>query len=603
MNLLPHRMPTISHQQTITIFQRLRVASAALLLVGLPAAVQAEDYQYTIASGAVTIDSYIGSGGDVVIPGTIEDLPVTAIGDSAFQNRLTLTGVTIPDSVTSIGNHAFDSSSLTGVTIPANVASLGEEAFGRCRSLTSITVDAANANYSSMDGVLFNKAKTTLIQYPAGQTGSYTIPTSVTDIASYAFATCTSLTDVTLPNNVTNIGNHAFYFCSGLTYAALGSGVTSIGNEAFLACSSLASITVPNSVTSIGDSAFYGCDVLTSVSLGSGVATIGDSAFQGCPLLVEITVDALNVAYSSVGGVLYHLSGATRTLIQCPAAKTGSYTIPNGVTHIGNAAFYNCGNLTGVTIPNGVTSIGDEAFRYCDNLTSITIPNGVTTIGNGAFAECTGLTSVTIPNGVTRIGPGTFFFCYNLTGVTIPASVTTIDSSAFTYCSGLTSATFHGNAPAIDSSVFNGAASGFTIYYCNDKTGFTAPPWLNYPAVNMGDSALVVWLYSKGVPYNADLQADANNDGVNLLMAYALNLDPNLNLCGSMPRPVLAANQLSLTYYAASGGVSYTVEASADLKSWSATGVTLSGLDANNMRTATVARPGPNRYMRLVVAY
>jgi hypothetical protein len=212
---------------------------------------------------------------------------------------------------------------------------------------------------------------------------------------------------------------------------------------------------------------------------------------------------------------------------------------------------------------------------------------------------------VTIPASVTSIGSGAFYGCSGLTSVTIPASVTSIGDGAFDGCSELTSAVFLGNAPSRDwGGGFDLAASGFTVYFFNGKTGFTSPTWRGYPAVNMGNPSTVApWLLANGFAYNANILTDPNSDGVNLLMAYALNLNPKSNLAGSMPRPVCAANQMSLTFYAGSEGVTYKVEASTDLQNWSATGVTLSDPDAANLRTATVDLNNPSRFMRLVVSH
>ena len=169
---------------------------------------------------------------------------VTSIGNFAFLGCSGLTSVTIPNSVTSIGDLAFQTcSGLTSVTIPNSVTSIGNGAFIDCTGLTSINVASDNSNYCSVDGVLFNKDKTTLIQYPGSKQGAYTIPNSVTSIGEYAFLGCSGLTTVTIGNSVTSIGDWAFSDCSGLT-----------------------SVTIPNIVTSIGSGAFYGCTSLTSVT-------------------------------------------------------------------------------------------------------------------------------------------------------------------------------------------------------------------------------------------------------------------------------------------------------------------------------------------------
>ena len=188
--------------------QCLAWATAFLLLV-LPAETQAQ-FSYTNNNGAITITGYTGSGGNVTIPGTINGLPVTGIGDYAFYLQA-LTSVIFPDSVTHIGDGAFSGTSLTSVIIPGSVASIGDFALGDCYRLTNITVAEGNPIYSSLNGVLFNKDKTTLVQYPIGNTAtSYMIPNSVANIGEYAFDDCYNLTSVTIPDSVTSIGEAAF---------------------------------------------------------------------------------------------------------------------------------------------------------------------------------------------------------------------------------------------------------------------------------------------------------------------------------------------------------------------------------------------------------
>jgi hypothetical protein len=247
---------------------------------------------------------------------------VTSIGQQAFYNCASLTSVTLPNSVTSIGRQAFSGSSLTNVTIPNSVTSIGQEAFGGCTNLASVTipnsvtsisfgafggctsltsvtipnsvtfigysaflgstsltnlsVDAANPAYSSLNGVLFDKAQTTLIIFPPGR-GSYVMPDSVTTIERTAFYRCTSLTNVTIGHGVTRIGEAAFVFCTNLTSVIIGNSVTNIGASAFSGCTSLTSVTIPASVTSIGSSAFYGCTNLTNFTfLGNAPALLFD---------------------------------------------------------------------------------------------------------------------------------------------------------------------------------------------------------------------------------------------------------------------------------------------------------------------------------------
>ena len=380
-----------------------------------------------------------------------------SIADGALKNFTGLTSITIPDSVTSIGDYAFEfCKSLTSITIPDSVTSIGKVAFFNCTSLTSITVDSANEYYSSDGyGVLFNKDKTTLIQYPVGKNNTkYSIPDSVTSIGEGVFEYCKSLTSITIPDSVTSIGVHAFSDCTSLTSITIPDSVTYIGFRVFYGCTSLTSITIPDSVTSIGDRAFEDCTGLTSITIPDSVTSIGYGVFYNCASLTSITIPD---SVTSIGEFAFS---------DCTSLT--SITIPDSVTSIGGGAFEDCTSLTSITIPDSVTSIGGGAFEDCTSLTSITIPDSVTSIGEGAFSDCTSLTSITIPDSVTSIGNYAFVSCTSLTSITIPDSVTSIGYEAFYNCSNLKDVYYTGTeaqwkAISIDS--YNECLTNATIHF------------------------------------------------------------------------------------------------------------------------------------------
>jgi len=260
-----------------------------------------EGLLYEVISGQyITITKYIGSEENVHITASINGLPVTAIGNNAFSEHKSLKSITIPSSVITIGNSAFrlcerltsviipssiitiedsafQASGLASVAIPSSVKTIGKNAFNLCDKLKSINVDPGNGAYTSVNGVLFDKSGQTLICYPAGKGGAYTIPSSVTTIGDEAFFWCERLTNVTIPSSVTTIGGSAFFWCKRLTNVTIPSSVTMIGNGAFWMCSSLTSVTIPPSVTMIGERAFLGTR-LTIVTL-SRKTKVGNNTF------------------------------------------------------------------------------------------------------------------------------------------------------------------------------------------------------------------------------------------------------------------------------------------------------------------------------------
>ncbi|KAB2653639.1 MAG: leucine-rich repeat domain-containing protein, partial [Verrucomicrobia bacterium] len=360
--------------------KKLKIATLGILalLLILPASLKAE-LLFSTSQNTITITgSNPKASGNLVIPSTINNLPVTSIGRYAFQYCSGLTSVTLPSSITSIGERAFWAcTGLTSVTLPSSITEIGERAFWGCSGLKGITVDIANSTYSSNDGILFNKAQTSLIAFPGGKTGAYTIPNSVTSIGNGAFNGSTGLTSVTLPSSITSIGQETFSRCSGLT------SVYFMGNA-------------PDTDSYIFENSFN----LT-------VYHSPDSAGWGATFANRPT------ALWFADGLLGSINGNAITITGRNPKPTGDLIIPstiNGlpVTSIGDSAFYGSYELTSITIPNSITSIGEAAFYGCSGLTSITIPSGVTFIGSEAFMWCDGLTGVYFLGNAPAKGYGVF---------------------------------------------------------------------------------------------------------------------------------------------------------------------------------------------------
>jgi serine/threonine protein kinase len=302
------------------------------------------------------------------------------ICDRAFYHCSSLTSLTLPFSLQSIGGGAFsDCYSLTSLTLPSSLQSIGDNAFGGCYSLTSLT-----------------------------------LPSSLQSIGGGAFGGCVSLTSLTLPSSLQSIGDRAFLGCTSLSSLTLPSSLQSIGNGAFWNCSSLTSLTLPSSLQSIGNGAFSCCNSLTSLTLPSSLQSIEGGAFTGCTSLRSVIC---NKFYKVIGQMLLSADG---TQVIAYWGENSEVTIPEGVQSIGNSAFSSCKSLSSLTLPSSLQSIGGGAFGGCYSLTSLTLPSSLQSIGDYAFYDCNSLTSLTLPSSLQSIGDSAFEYCNSLTSLYIP---------------------------------------------------------------------------------------------------------------------------------------------------------------------------------------
>ncbi len=456
----------------------------------------ASDFEYNISTeNLIEITKYKGSATDLTIPSKIDGYTVAGLGDGAFEGCTSLVSVKIPDTVEYINFNVFCG----------------------CSALKSIEVEANNSEYSSENGVLFNKNKDTIVAYPMGKEDtSYVVPDGVLEIGMSAFHSCSKLTNVKLPDGVEIIDDFAFAFCYGLESIIVPDSVRYLGDAAFLFCIKLESVTLGNGIAYIGntvfdysdfynnesnwendglyigkyllnvsknvgevfwvkggteviaDCAFSSCEKLVSVMLPETITSIGETLFYECPLIENIVVNGNGGVYSSEYGVLYK----GNSLAVYPQGKA-------------DAKF---------NIPAGTDSICDYAFLGNQNLKNVILPDSVKAIGNGAFSGCSALTSVTIGENVKSIGIYAFFNCLSLKSIKLSDTTTEIGDSAFGYY--------------YENDTFK-TVDGFTIYgnkgseaerYANEN-GFSfvqaAPaPTMSFPDVTDGD-----WYYD-AVKYN-----------------------------------------------------------------------------------------------------
>ena len=353
------------------------------------------DYTFYGCSGLTEINmtsnlTHIGVsafvGCDNIVTATIPTSAISSLSKSKMQSIIINGG-------DQIVNGAFaDCTNLVSVDIPSSVTFIGSTAFSGCAKLGSIRIDANNAYYTGVDGILYNKQKTEIILIPKAIVGAVAIPNGVRSISSNAFSDCIGLTSVEIPSSVATVGEDAFSGCDNLTgvnitdvaswcgvaFANAQANPLAVAQNLYIDNEPAMSLVIPDTVTSIGDYAFYGFSGVTSIYIPSKITSIGTEAFKDCDNITSTTLPTSA------------LSSITKSKLQKVAI--------NGGEEITSGTFMNCGNLTSVDMGNSVTSIGQFAFSGCTGLQSIKIPSSVTSIAWRTFDGCSNLTSVTFEN-------------------------------------------------------------------------------------------------------------------------------------------------------------------------------------------------------------
>lgn len=373
----------------------------------------------------------------IAIPEIFNDMPVTAIGNSAFEN-----------------------SSITGVKISSSIKSIGAHAFALCGNLSDVSFSGDDIKLGS-----FAFSFTNLV--------SIELPEGVTVIESYVFSNCENLAEVKLPKSLTEIGNAAFSRCENLEKIVIPSSVEKIGSCAFEK-TSLAYIFIPESVTELSISAFQLSENFTG-----------------------ITVDEKNPVYKSVDGVLYSKDG--KTLLIYPQSKSEEeFVVPDGVTKIGNSSFCQAIYLKSIVFSEGVTDIGSGAFSSCHSLCNVQFSNSVKTIRAEAFARCPYLEKIVIGNGVTYIEKSAFESCSRLQTVIIGDNVEKIYDRAFALTFDLSLVVIPESVKRIGTNAFGGCPAMEKIFFKGSADAWAAMPVT--PDCGDGLVSVAVYFFSENQP-------------------------------------------------------------------------------------------------------
>ena len=458
-----------------------------------------------------------------------------AIYKNAFLNNTAITSVVIPNTVTGIGQNAFNGcSSLESITIPfvgasASTSASASTLFGYIFGTSSYTGGTAVTQKYSSSGTATYYVPNSLkevtvtggnILYGAfyGCTGltDITLPSTASSLGAYALYNCSGIASIAVPNSVTSIGSYAFSGCSTLSSVNLGTGVTALNEGVFQNCTSISSIQISN-ITSIGSNVFNGCTKLNGISFNSNLTSIGANAFKNCTRLANVTIpnkvtsigagafsgctslesltipfvggsSATNASASTLFGYIFGTSnytGGTAVTQRYSSSGTATYYVPNSLTEVtvtgGNilyGAFYGCTGLTDITLPSTASSLGAYALYNCSGIASIAVPNSVTSIGSYAFSGCSTLSSVNLGTGVTALNEGVFQNCTSISSIQI-SNITSIGANVFNGCTKLNGISFNSNLTSIGANAFKNCTKLANVTIPNKVTSIGANAFQN----------------------------------------------------------------------------------------------------------------------------
>ncbi len=394
-----------------------------------------DNIKAVVIGEGITSISYVGTfQGDKNLVSVTLPESLTDLGNSTFEYCSNLTTINLPGKLTNIGQEVFSyCSSLSSINLPEGITSIGQEAFSKCTSLSEITWPT---NITRIEAGTFSGCNN-LTSFDFS---------NITSIGNSAFSGCGFKT-IVIPENVTDIGNYVFSGCENLRSAKLPSNIEKISNGMFNNCKRFSEFEIPASVKEIGDSAFAGCNALTEITLPEGLTSIGDSAFSG----TGITEFKLPTGLQNIGNEAFASSTNLKTI-----------TIPESVTDLGSGEFVNCYSLNTVVIKANITELKEETFEWCNSLKNVTLPDSLKKIGKNAFWNCFALESIELPDNINEIDEYAFQSC-NIKSINFPQNLTSIGYGAFNGCD-LVNMSFPEKLQTVDTDAFKNCTNLRSVY-------------------------------------------------------------------------------------------------------------------------------------------